>query len=501
LFHAIFPMPAPNAQNLPEIFVPEDTRWASRAAARGEIRRLARGLYTTNLDEPAEQLVRRRWYDVGALYFPGAVIVDRSAAAAGPAADGSLFLDLGERPVNPRPVRLPGLVLRPRNGPGPIEGDGEFAGLRIASPARILLDNLRPSRARTSVARTLRRDELEERLDRFARTRGDAALNQVRDEARAIAPALGAEAQFGELDRLIGAMLGTRDTELRTPAARARRAGLGYDGDRLALFETLRAELASEAFAERDAPADPERLFAFFEAYLSNWIEGTIFEVDEAAEIVFEGRLPAQRPADAHDIQGTFAAINDQRLRARPPGDRDELEAYLSDAHRLIMRGRPQAAPGEYKERANRAGATFFVHPDLFRGTLREGFAIGHTLPEGLPRAIFAMFLVAEVHPFADGNGRVARLLMNAELSAVEQCRVMIPLSYRDEYLGALRALSQNRNPRPIWRMVDRAQRWAALISWSGRERVLALMQETKALVTPDRAAADNVHLTDPRSA
>jgi Fic family protein len=29
--------------------------------------------------------------------------------------------------------------------------------------------------------------------------------------------------------------------------------------------------------------------------------------------------------------------------------------------------------------------------------------------PAGLPRAIFSMFLVAEVHPFADRNGRVAR--------------------------------------------------------------------------------------------
>ena len=125
-----------NSHNLPEIFRPEDSRWASRAAKRGEIRRLARGLYTSNLQEPAEQLVRRRWYDVSALYFPGAVIVDRSAVLAGPADDGSLFLDIGSRPINPRPVALPGLTLRPRNGPGPIEGDVQFIGLRMSGQAR-----------------------------------------------------------------------------------------------------------------------------------------------------------------------------------------------------------------------------------------------------------------------------------------------------------------------------------------------------------------------------
>ncbi|MGA2164432.1 MAG: hypothetical protein ABSH36_08175 [Solirubrobacteraceae bacterium] len=60
-------MTSANSHNPPEIFRPEDSRWASRAVKRGEIRRLARGLYTTNLDEPAERLVRRRWYDVAAL--------------------------------------------------------------------------------------------------------------------------------------------------------------------------------------------------------------------------------------------------------------------------------------------------------------------------------------------------------------------------------------------------------------------------------------------------
>ena len=334
----------------------------------------------------------------------------------------------------------------------------------------------------------------------MARARGDESLNRLRDEARTIAPLLGAEQQFAQLDELIGALLGTRETDLRTPAARARRAGLAYDGDRLALFEVLRAELAAQTFPERAAPPDPERLFAFFEAYFSNWIEGTVFEVEEAAAIVFEGRVPAQRPADAHDVQGTFGAITDARLRSQPPRDGDELESYLRDAHRMILGGRPEAAPGVYKDRANRAGMTFFVHPDLVRGTLREGFAIGRTLPAGLARAVFSMFLVAEVHPFADGNGRVARMLMGAELTAVDHCRVMIPLPYRDEYLNALRALSRNRNPTPIWRMVDRAQHWASMLDWQRHDRVLAQMEQTNALVDPEQAERDNLHLLDPRS-
>ena len=87
---------------------------------------------------------------------------------------------------------------------------------------------------------------------------------------------------------------------------------------------------------------------------------------------------------------------------------------------------------------------------------------------------------------------------MNAELSAAGLCRVMIPLSYRDEYLNALRALSRNENPRPLWRMVDRAQSWASKMTWAGRDRVFALMGETNALADPRDVDDRDLHLLDP---
>ena len=51
------------------------------------------------------------------------------------------------------------------------------------------------------------------------------------------------------------------------------------------------------------------------------------------------------------------------------------------------------------------------------------------------------MFLIAEVHPFADGNGRCGRIMMNAELVAANQARVIIPTVYRNNYLSGLKAL------------------------------------------------------------
>src|SRR3546814_6058032 len=65
--------------------------------------------------------------------------------------------------------------------------------------------------------------------------------------------------------------------------------GQPYDPDRLQLFEGLMFALRDSVAEHRAAPprsGDANATLAFFEAYFSNFIEGTEFTVDEAAEIV-----------------------------------------------------------------------------------------------------------------------------------------------------------------------------------------------------------------------
>jgi hypothetical protein len=484
--------------DLPEVFRTDDHAAASRAARRGDLRRLARGLYTTNLDEPAEQLVRRRWLDVAAIYFPGAVIVDRSAVEGRPAEDGSLFLDVGPGRSTAATKRLPGLILRARPGPGPVEGDMPFGELHRSCQARTVLDNMRRSRARTGVARTLNATELEEWLEVLARNRGEKELLRIRDEARRLAPLLGAEREQRRLDLLIGTLLGTRQASLATRAARARSSGVPYDVARAALFERLHGALVGYLAPVRPEPPDPQRVFAFFEAYFSNFIEGTEFMLGEAEDIVFHGAMPADRPEDAHDVLGTFKAVTDPAMRTRVPTGAGDFVELLAELNRRILESRPAVNPGELKREPNRAGGTIFVAPELVEGTLRDAWRLYETLPAGFARAVFAMFVVTEVHPFSDGNGRVARALANAELSAAGECRILVPLSYRSDYLGALRAMSRQGAPTPILRMAERAQRWASLVDWSEMSRAVAQLEATNALVPSDEAEERGVILLDP---
>ncbi|MFX5494296.1 Fic family protein, partial [Acinetobacter baumannii] len=75
-----------------------------------------------------------------------------------------------------------------------------------------------------------------------------------------------------------------------------------------------------------------------------------------------------------------------------------------------------------------------------------------------MTRAIFMMFIVAEVHPFLDGNGRIARVRMNPEVDAANEMRIIIPTVYREDYLLALKKLSIQHDAEPFIRMLVRAQ-------------------------------------------
>jgi fido (protein-threonine AMPylation protein) len=131
-----------------------------------------------------------------------------------------------------------------------------------------------------------------------------------------------------------------------------------------------------------------------------------------------------------------------------------------------MLSRRPEATPGEFKEQTNFAGTTQFVEPAFVRGTLLEGVRLASSVPEGLARAIFYAFLVSDVHPFNDGSGRLSRLMMNAELSRCDRCRIIIPTLYHEQYVDAQRALTRRDDPEPLIRALSHIARWGTLFDY-----------------------------------
>ncbi|HEU4454219.1 MAG TPA: Fic family protein [Longimicrobium sp.] len=471
---------------VPEVFLgsAESSRAISEAVRGGTVRKLGPRLYTRNTSEPPEDVVRRNLWLIVGLLFPDAVVSHRTALEARPTPRGTVFLT---GPYD-RQVELPGLRIRQIKGAGPLEGDNRFVQtLWLASPARAYLECMR-RRVRGTESPALSRAEIEERLERLIRNGGESEANALRDRARALAGPLEAEGAFAELDALIGALLGTRPAQLEAPAARARAAGEPYDSGRMELFQALHSALLEWAVRPRpdEVVEGPEfENLAFVDAYFSNFIEGTEFEVQEAVEIVFGQRIPRHRPEDAHDILGTYRVVGSPREMARSAvAEGATFESFLAlvrRRHAVIMGGRPDKRPGELKQVVNRAGLTVFVTPELAIGTLRQGFEMLRSLSDPFRRAAFVTFLIAEVHPFDDGNGRIARAMMNGELVSGRQRRIFIPTAYREDYLLALRALSRRGNPDPFILMLDRIQAFSASIEFRDLQAAIRVLEASNA--------------------
>jgi hypothetical protein len=169
---------------LPEVFVSDEsiTQAVSGMVKRGEARKIAPRLYTTNMTEAPEVVVRRNlWQIVGAL-APDTVIGWRTAFISGPSEDGSIFLTGSYK----REIKIPGKRISILKGAGRLEGDNPFISevLFMASEARLMLENLMPTKAKGNDTRSVGLNGVEDKLVRILNNRGEARLNELRELPR-----------------------------------------------------------------------------------------------------------------------------------------------------------------------------------------------------------------------------------------------------------------------------------------------------------------------------
>ena len=433
---------------------------------KGLLRKIAPKIYTTNLEDEPDVIIRRNvFYIIGQLY-PQAVISHRSAYELKPTADGDIYLTYSYS----KNISLPGLKIHLMEGPKGTEHDMPFIeNLYISSLERRTLENLQKGRARGNSSKCLPRTSIEEFLERMLQVNGESGLNAFRDKARVVSKELDMKEEFETLNHIIGAILSTKPSGILTSAsAQARAQGEPYDSERIRLFGVLFEALHNSHLPLIDEPNVENaafRNFAFFESYFSNYIEGTEFEIEDARTIIETGQPLPDRNADSHDVLGTFQLVASRREMRRTPSSSDELIELLQDRHRILMAARPDRNPGMFKMQNNHAGDTHFVDCTLVRGTLRKGYELYQALEHPFAKALYMMFMISEVHPFNDGNGRISRIMMNSELVAADQSKIIIPTVFREDYLNALRRLTRKGDPSVVIRALSRVRQFSANIT------------------------------------
>ena len=481
-----------------EIVIPEDgaDRTAvSRKLKAGGLLKLAPGIYTSTVDHPIEAVSRRNWMSIVSHVFPNHVVTYRSALY-GPFASGGKTLFLSG--PSPSVRSFPGFNVQVSKGPGPLEGDTPFGtSLFLAGRSRAILDSLKPSSTgRVGERKGMTREEASEVLSRIYQSAGIEEVNRIRDLARDISSNLKAVSEFSVLDDLCGELLGTRTLKSPTRTGiRSRFQGDAVDSRRMDLLEKLVFHLKANPVrglpgrttdrSDRSFGFDL-RILPFIDAYFSNYIEGTRFELQEAIGVV-GGTTPLHRPEDSKDIVGSYILMSNRTALAEiekisdPPAFIEIIRKW----HRGLMSGRPEKNPGELKTIPNMAGTYKFVDPDKVSGTLSQGYELSKSLNTPMERGMFLKFLISEVHPFLDGNGRLSRSILNAILISNNLERAVIPSVFRVDYLTAISALSNSGNAIPLIKAIQKAQQWVYHAPDSSLENLASYMKKTHAQEDP----------------
>ncbi|HET9057370.1 MAG TPA: Fic family protein [Chitinophagaceae bacterium] len=468
---------------------PKYSKQISRLEKAGKLRKISPRIYTPNFTDSPGTIIRRNLFTILGKLYPGSMLSHRSALEFQPTSAGHIFLTY----TYTKKIKLPGITLRFLEGHGPIVGDNPVSGELYASQMeRALLENLQVSRQLGPESKILTLPEIENRLEKVIRVKGEAGLNELRDKARGIAGRLGMKTEFEKLNKLISALLSSKPSKiLSSPLAVARAFGNPYDSARLALFEKLFVELKQYEFKdmpEKNTTNQSFRNFAFFEAYFSNYIEGTEFELEDARRIIETNAPMPFRDEDSHDVLGTYKLVsNRDEMNITPATPEQMLEIFLY-RHKALLSARLSKKPGQFKDKNNRDGETHFVDHTLVKGTLIKGFDFYQALNHPFAKAVYIMFLVSEVHPFLDGNGRIARVMMNAELVKQGQSKIIIPTVYRDDYVGALRRLTRQGDPTAYVRMMLRAHEFSATIVGDDMDAMEKHLEACNAFKEHDKA-------------
>jgi fido (protein-threonine AMPylation protein) len=452
-------------------------------------RKLASKIYTENLEEDPRVLIKRNLLPIIKAFFPGAIISHRSALETRPTPDGFFFVTYKRTGQ----LKLPGLTIITLKSDMKLAGTSSFMGddLHISRRERAFLENLQQGKTTSGPIKILGQEEIEKKLDQICRINGEEALNEIRDNAKMISLKTGLKKEFAKLNKIISAILSTHPASvLVSSVAKARSLQLAYDPERIERFNILADYLRNNEFPVKKRVFKTNKEFenqCFFEAYFSNYIEGTQFEIAEAVKIVFEGSLPKNRP-DAHDILGNYQLLINKAQMKTSIKDASQLITTLKLQHHHLMQGHPHIRPGSFKEERNQAGSTLFVEPEAVQGTLIKGMENFYLLLDPFKQSLYLMFLISEVHPFADGNGRLARLIMNSVLYQNDLEKIIVPNVFRDDYMGSLKKLTKQNDPSSYVKAMVRCHEFSATINYSTFDRAKEDFTKAHAFLEPNEA-------------
>jgi Fic family protein len=173
--------------------------------------------------------------------------------------------------------------------------------------------------------------------------------------------------------------------------------------------------------------------------YTSNAIEGNTLTLRETAEVIEHGITVGGKSLRDHlEAVDHYDAV--QWVRALAAASTPVGEAAICELHRrIVLRSQPEFA-GIYTSLPRRIAGSpvVFPNPAKIAQLMGELDTWLKAAPSDPPAAFEGHLRLTAIHPFGDGNGRTARLLMNVMLIRGGYRPIAVHPQDRKTYLDAL---------------------------------------------------------------
>lgn len=193
--------------------------------------------------------------------------------------------------------------------------------------------------------------------------------------------------------------------------------------------------------------------------YSSNALEGNTLTISETKILLENGITVGGRPLkDCYEAVGHGAAYDYMLELARQP-DMEITEDVIKNLHRLFYQKVDADQAGQYRSIQVYISGTEYVPPapdeiPHLMTHLSDQILSSRSTLHPIELAAMAHKRLVDIHPFIDGNGRTARLLMNLILVNAGYGVVSVPPVWRNDYINALSTSRQLNDMDPFSKLI-----------------------------------------------